>query len=600
MQRQLLISFFSFALLSFKASAQFVIVNSPANISGSKDYGLPDAWGADLLSDVWTADAVLVDDGVAPTSDGCSDPVNAAALNGKFALIDRGSCEFGDKALRAQTAGALGVVIMNNAAGAGAPGMLAGTYGAQVTIPVVMISYEDGLEIKTALQTGTVNMTIGNVVFAHNLHIASDRVTVPFNGTMPVYESEASTDVFTPAVEVQNLGSENATGVTVTCVITFTPAGGGASVEVYNESDQATEAIETDSVEVVGLPTFVPTNGEGTYNIVYTASADIDDDILVNDDQVVESQFNLTDNLYSKGRYDATNDRPLKTVAYTTATARDNEYIAPFEVPKGLGYKLDSLVFYAESSVSFGSNTSTLEGWVYEWDDLSGDSTITNDEITIVGYVPSDFIVATDTSATSQWFKVPIIEWEDLETEGYVVPGDNKRYLVGLRYTNSDAANYYRVGFDDVYDQTVNLNYGLALYDTHLPYIGISGWANNAPDFGTRFRFTDFWGSLATGLILTPYVSPSIEVAPANVAVTLSPNPASNKLVVESKLNAATKSVSYAIRDNNGRLVYNSTKALNSDYDKASFDVSKFAAGQYFIVITTDQGTKAERFTVQH
>lgn len=592
-------------MLTVAASAQFVIVNSPASIAGAKVFGSGNtsspAWGADLLSDVWTADAVLVNDGTAPTSDGCSDPVNAAALVGKIALIDRGVCEFSDKALRAQTAGAIGVVIMNNTAGAGAPGMLAGTYGAQITIPVVMISFEDGQAIKTALQSGPVNMTIGNVTFAHNLHIDYDRVTVPFNGTMPTVESEASTDVFTPAVEVQNRGTETATDITVTCVITFTPAGGGASVEVYNESDQITAAIDKDSVEAIALPEFVPTDGEGTYSVVYTVSGSVDDDPIVNNDQVVETEFSLTGNLYSKGRYDAVNDRPVKTVAYTTATARDNEYIAPFEVPKGTGYKLDSLIFYAESSVAFGANTAFLEAWVYDWTDANGDSTITNDEITIVGYVPSDFIEAADSAATSQWFKVPIIEWEDLETEGYVIPGDNKRYLVGLRYTSSDANNFYRVGFDEQYDQTVNINYGLALYDTHIPYIGVSAWSNSTPDFdNSRFRFTDFWGSLSTGLIINEFVSPSTEVNSANVAVTLSPNPANNILVAELQLKGATKNITYTIRDNTGRLVYNSTETVNSDYDKASFDVSKLANGQYYFVITTDKGIKAERFVVQH
>lgn len=600
MQKQLLISCFTLlcVFLSLTASAQFVIVNSPPSIAGSKVYATA-AFGAAVNTGTWTADAVFVDNGTATPTLGCGSVVNAAAVAGKIALIDRGTCSFSEKAHNAEVAGAIAVIIFNHTAGAGAAGMAA-TAGFDVTIPTVGLSYEDGQAIRAELANGPVNITIGNVVFLHNLHISYDRVTVPFNGAMPTIESEASTDVFTPAVEVQNLGSEDATGVTVSAVITFTPAGGGASTQVYSESASATAAIPQDSVEAVALPTYVPTEGEGTYHVVYTVSGDVDDDAVVNDDQVVETDFYLTDNLYSKGRYDVANDRPIKTTAYTTATARDNEYIAPFEVPKGAGYKLDSLVFYAESSVSFGSNDATLEAWVYDWTDLNEDSTITDDEVTIVGYVPSDFMVVTDTAATSQWFKVPIIQWEDLETEGYVIPGDNKRYLVGLRYTTSTATDYYRVGFDEQYDQTVNLNYGLALYDTHIPYIGVTAWANNAPDWSTRFRFTDFWGSLSTGLIINPYETPSTEVSPVEVAVTLSPNPASSQLVVESKLKSATGNISYTIRDNTGRMVYTGSKMLNTDYDKASFDVSQFATGQYFIVITTDNGIKAERFSVQH
>jgi hypothetical protein len=40
----------------------------------------------------------LVDDGVAPTTDACTAPINGAALAGKIALIDRGSCSFVSKA----------------------------------------------------------------------------------------------------------------------------------------------------------------------------------------------------------------------------------------------------------------------------------------------------------------------------------------------------------------------------------------------------------------------------------------------------------------------------------------------------------------------
>lgn len=595
---------FCLLMLASTASAQFVLVNSPASIAGSKVFGRGDtsspAWGADLTSGVWTADAVLVDDGTAPTSDGCTDPVNGAAISGKIALIDRGTCQFSDKALRAQNAGAIGVVIMNNAAGAGAPGMLAGDFGAQVTIPVVMISFEDGQAIKAVLATEAVNMTIGNVVFPYNIHIASDRVTVPFNGSMPVNQAEALAEGFIPAVEVLNSGSENATGVTVTCVITYTPFGGSTATEVYNESAQADTEIMTDSVAIVELPAFVPIDGEGNYNVVYSASAAVDDSELVNDDQEVVTQFTLTRNVFSKGRWDEANDRPLKTVAYTTADNRDNEYIAPFEVPVGLGYKLDSLHFYIESPVSFGSNEALLEAWVYEWEDLNEDSTSTNDEISIVGYVPSDFLVPADTAATSAWFKVPIIEFEDLETEGYVIPGNNKRYMVGLRYTNSTDTDSYRVGFDEGYDQTININYGVATYDTHIPYIGVSGWSNNSPDLTTRFRFTDFWGSLATGLILNEYESPSVEVKKDLVSVSLSPNPTANMLVVETKLTDISSTINYTIRDNMGRLIYTGDKDLNNNYDRASFDVSKYAAGNYYIVITTDNGARSERFTVQH
>jgi subtilisin family serine protease len=74
--------------------------------------------------------------------------------NGKVALIVRGTCGFGEKAIRAIAAGATEVVVMNNA-----PGVFNGTLGAPLPTPkpVVGISQADGNFI--IAQTAPVSMT---------------------------------------------------------------------------------------------------------------------------------------------------------------------------------------------------------------------------------------------------------------------------------------------------------------------------------------------------------------------------------------------------------------------------------------------------------
>ncbi len=97
-----------------------------------------------------TADVVVVDDGAGTTSDGCEKPfVNAAAIKGKIALIDRGVCAFTDKVLNAELAGAAGVLIANNTASGGAP-YLGGTAGVAIKIPTLSISQADGTKLKGA------------------------------------------------------------------------------------------------------------------------------------------------------------------------------------------------------------------------------------------------------------------------------------------------------------------------------------------------------------------------------------------------------------------------------------------------------------------
>ena len=119
-------------------------VTAPAEAEGGY-FMVPAAFGAEL-PDVATpiiGNLVLVDDGTDLSSDACEDLLNAADINGNIALIDRGNCIFSSKALAVQNAGATAVVICNNEPGEEPFIMPNGTVGSQVTIPVVMIGYDD-------------------------------------------------------------------------------------------------------------------------------------------------------------------------------------------------------------------------------------------------------------------------------------------------------------------------------------------------------------------------------------------------------------------------------------------------------------------------
>ena len=69
---------------------------------------------------------------VRSTTDACSAITNGAAVAGKIAIVDRGTCGFTIKVKNAQNAGAIGVVV-GNTSGRGAFGM-AGV-DATITIP---------------------------------------------------------------------------------------------------------------------------------------------------------------------------------------------------------------------------------------------------------------------------------------------------------------------------------------------------------------------------------------------------------------------------------------------------------------------------------
>jgi minor extracellular serine protease Vpr len=96
----------------------------------------------------------------ASTNDACNAVAPpAGSLTGKIALIRRGTCSFYEKARNAQTAGAVGVVLYNNASGFLTP-TVADT--PPITVPVVMITNTDGALIDSRLAGGAVTMTWTN------------------------------------------------------------------------------------------------------------------------------------------------------------------------------------------------------------------------------------------------------------------------------------------------------------------------------------------------------------------------------------------------------------------------------------------------------
>jgi photosystem II stability/assembly factor-like uncharacterized protein len=138
-------------------SAAAVRVNSPVSIANDYACYPTTAFGLPLDSNI-TSDIVLVNDGSGATSTlGCNGLTNAAQVNGKIALIRRGSCTFVQKVKNAQNAGAIAVIMMNNIDGTPVP--MGGT-DETITIPSVMISKADGDILQAALGSGNVNVTL--------------------------------------------------------------------------------------------------------------------------------------------------------------------------------------------------------------------------------------------------------------------------------------------------------------------------------------------------------------------------------------------------------------------------------------------------------
>jgi Zn-dependent metalloprotease len=144
---------------SFSPPVPQLSVNAPAAIAGeyfaSAAFFGPAIPAAGITGQiVAAADAA---DATGPTTlDGCTAPfTNAAAVSGKIALINRGSCDFSLKVFNAQKAGAVAVIIANNVA-TGLPGMGPGANAADVQIPSVGVQQSTGDAVRGQLTAGAV------------------------------------------------------------------------------------------------------------------------------------------------------------------------------------------------------------------------------------------------------------------------------------------------------------------------------------------------------------------------------------------------------------------------------------------------------------
>ncbi len=133
----------------------YFTVNSPSNVAGVYTSAVA-GFSPQTLPNPVTGTLILYNDGTGNPTLGCNAPVND--ISGKIVLIDRGTCNFAIKAQNAENAGAIGIVFINNQAGA--PFSAGGT--ANITIPAIMISQFDGELLKLSIDQNiqaTINLT---------------------------------------------------------------------------------------------------------------------------------------------------------------------------------------------------------------------------------------------------------------------------------------------------------------------------------------------------------------------------------------------------------------------------------------------------------
>lgn len=142
-----------------------LLVNSPGAIAGTYASGQP-SFGPNVVANAPTEDVVrVIDDGsvTADLNDACETTplVNAAALAGKIAFVNRGTCNISEKTVHVQAAGAIGMILGNVVAGAASSagcGTVPDCSG--ITIPTVTLTLADANLLRAQLDLpATINVT---------------------------------------------------------------------------------------------------------------------------------------------------------------------------------------------------------------------------------------------------------------------------------------------------------------------------------------------------------------------------------------------------------------------------------------------------------
>ncbi len=141
-----------------ESSVEALKITAPPGLAG--EYATREANFTTPLQDVDPVEGLLVladddddtlpDGGTGNTSDACQPLINGNAINGNIALLQRSGCRFDEMISNAGDAGAIAVVVYNNA---GDPIVMNGEEGLS-DIPAVMIGQADGNLILAELDAG--------------------------------------------------------------------------------------------------------------------------------------------------------------------------------------------------------------------------------------------------------------------------------------------------------------------------------------------------------------------------------------------------------------------------------------------------------------
>jgi hypothetical protein len=551
-------------------SPQSIVANythtwaDPGSGWGTPDFNIPGTYVQDTL--------MIVDDGSTGTNaqgnpisaEGCNPLINN--LTGKIAVVFRNTCEFGMKALNAQNAGAVGVIVVNRNPGE-VIAMGAGATGANVTIPVVMVDINDGLALIAAMANGPVVAFLGNKtgLFPNDAGISGGAALMPRQAIIASQLAQNGTEFnFDLGARVYNYGNQAQNNVSLKATIT-NPS--GATVydnTVSGLSIGAGDSTDVDPSQANNLPNFsLASYPAGTYTLTYTVSLGVPDSYDA--DNTLTTTFTVSDSLFGYAQADATTGVPAGGNYYRPST--NNQTFSTCQVIDNANasrLKAKGVWFSATTSAASGAVLTGEEMalYLYKWEDVFADL---ND---------ANLAFNTLTEVANGFYYYP----DDLQGEtvygAFTTPvalEDNQRYLACVQTVN---LNLY-LG----HENGTNLTWNEAYYlQPMTPNESDGSWF--AAGFGS-----DLPSSMAVAVM-----DNDVNVAELNtIEGKAFPNPAADVVTVSIDGEGAAQLV---VTDVSGKVAMSS--ALNLAAGQANVNLDALQAGLYIFNVTLENGKTAQ------
>lgn len=579
--KKLLLSISALFFVAYASSQVICKGVSPAAIAGNYTFTWADpagGWGTPdfLIPNTWVEDTLmLVEDGTPGTNpqgnpisqEGCNPLIND--LTGKIAVVFRNTCEFGAKAFNAQNAGAVGVIVVNRNPGEWI-NMGPGVDGANVTIPVVMLDFTDGMNIIQEMANGPVVMFLGNKIGLNpnDAGMTASTTLIPKQGGVVSFLAQNGAEFnFDLGTRIYNFGNQAQSNVSVNATVTD-PSGN----VVYNNTVNglninAADSIDVDPTQANTLPQFsLASYPMGRYTLTYTINLDngtADDDPS---DNTASYDFVIQDSLYTFANIDVTTGNAVPTAHYRPST--NNATYSICTVLKDANASRIAATGLHFSATTLASSGVTLDGeeialTLYKWEDNFIDLNDANFGFTTLNQVAGGF------------YYYPSDLQGDLVYGAFdqaVVLEDNVRYLACAQTVNLDVY----LGFESSRDHTWNYNY----YAQPMSPIESDG-AYFAAGFGA---------DVPNALVLRVIDANSIGLDEASTVNGMAyPNPTANNIDITIDGEGAANVV---VTDIAGKIV--STRAINLVNGTSNYSLEGLTNGMYIFNVTLENGKTAQ------